>query len=185
MPDTAKIVELFDQRALNRIVAITGRPLRTGQEALQSDLVECYRAWVLLSYFGPRPARKHIIRLAKIMRWAADGEKLLRDDALIARLYPSLYPQIKLFVLLLENVSLEHVTHSGSPLQNLTGVLLPAVFKYHFKLPAKISRDPQTHEPGGPYIRFALEICTEFAIKCSAEAIVSAIKRHGAKSVQR
>ena len=188
-------VELLDQDSLDRIVAATKRPLCTDQKGFQRDLVACYKHWHLWSAFGPRAAKKGIARLAKLRRWAADGVRLLKEDdadhAHIQELwaahgdgYPPLLPQVEKLGTLLEKANLNTVEHVGSPLELLTGVLLPQVFAYHFKKEAKISRDPGTHQAGGPYVRFAAQVCAEFGIQCSRETIVSARKRHGAKAVR-
>jgi hypothetical protein len=187
-PDKEPVPELFDQDSIDRIIAATKLPLCTDLKVFQRDLVECYKHWHLWSAFGPRAAKKGIARLAKLRRWAADGVRLLKEDdadhAHIQALwdahgdgYPPLLPQLERFGALLERVNLDSVKHVGSPLELLTGVLLPQVFAYHFKRKARISRDHSTEQAGGPYVRFAEQVCTEFGIECSRETIVSALKR--------
>jgi hypothetical protein len=64
---------------------------------------------------------------------------------------------------------------SGSPLQWLTGALLPAVYSKHFRREAKISRSLDG-TLGGPYIRFARQVLAEAEIGCSDETIASALR---------
>jgi hypothetical protein len=191
MDDSSR--DLLDQDALDRIVVATGFPLCTDQESLEADLVQCYRRWCLLSDFGRSAAKKGIERLTRLVGWATEGAKLLSADeddqghvrelwASHGGAYPPLLPQIKLVEALLKQVSLDAVDYKGSPLENLTGVLLPNVFQHHFRRPPKLSRDQNTNELGGPYIRFAQQVCIECEIKCRPETIASAMRRrHRAK----
>jgi len=64
---------------------------------------------------------------------------------------------------------------SGSPVQWLTGALLPAVYLQHFCKEAGISRSPDG-TLGGPYIRFAHQVLDEMKIECSDETIASALR---------
>jgi hypothetical protein len=192
MADPSNEQELFDRDSLARIVTATKLPLCSDHKALQSDLVQCYRSWVLLSYFGRRPAKKGIERLMKLKEWAAEGVGLLKDHAHIDVLWaahgqgcPPLLPQMKMLTALLEQMKLGRDEYDGSPLENLSGVLLPAVFKYHFKKEPKLSRDHDDGKAGGPYIRFAEQVCLQFGINCRPETIVSAMKRHRAKPVSK
>jgi hypothetical protein len=156
--------DLLDQDALHRIVFATGFPLCTDKESLQADLVECYRSWCLLSDFSRSPAKKGIERLARLLGWSTEGARLLKGDeedqghvrelwASHGGAFPPLLPRIKRLEDLLKQVKLDAVDYKGSPLEILTGVLLPYVFQYHFRRPPKLSRDHNTNEPGGPYIR--------------------------------
>jgi hypothetical protein len=189
MNDTGRA--LLDQDALDRIVFAPRLPLCTGQKSLQADLVACYRAWCLLSDFGRSAAKEGIKRLTRLLGWATEGARLLSadedDQGHVRELwagggYPPLLPQIKLLEDLLNRVNLGAVDYKGSPLENLVGVLLPNVFEHHFHRPPKLSRDQNTKKVGGPYIRFAKQVCSEFEIECSPETIASAMKRrHRAK----
>jgi hypothetical protein len=183
--------DLFDQNALDRIVAAPGLPLCTDHKSLHADLVECYRAWVLLTDFGRSPAKRGIEGIKRLREWATEGTKLLgsdeNDQDYVRELwanhggsYPPLLPQIKRLGDLLEQVKLEAVDYTGSSVENLTGVLLPYVFEYHFRKAPKLSRDANTNTPSGPYIRFARQVCIEFEIQCSPETIASAMRRHRA-----
>ena len=64
---------------------------------------------------------------------------------------------------------------SSSPLQWLTGELLPAIYSRHFGRQAGISRSPDG-TLGGPYIRFAHQVLAELKIECSDETIASALR---------
>jgi hypothetical protein len=184
--------EILDQGALDRILAATRSPLCRSQKSLRAALIKCYRSWCLLSDFGPKAAKEGIKRLTRLLGWAAEGARLLSADeddkghvrelwAFYGSAYPPLLPQIKLLEDLLKQVKLDAVTLEGSPLENLIGVLLRYVFERHFCRPAKLSRDPSTNKPSGPYIRFAKQVCIEFGIECRPETIASAVKRHRAK----
>ena len=183
--------ELFDQNTLDRIVAATGLPLCSDHKSLRADLVEGYRSWCLLSDFGRRSAKRGIERITRLLGWATEGTRLLSadedDQGYVRELwanhggsYPPLLPQIKRLGHLLEQVKLEAVDYSGSPLENLTGVLLPSVFEYHFGKTPKLSRDHSANTLGGPYVQFAKQVCVEFGIECSSETIASAMRRHRA-----
>jgi hypothetical protein len=64
---------------------------------------------------------------------------------------------------------------SGSPVQWLTGALLPDVYLQHFGKEAGISRSPDGIL-GGPYVRFAHQVLVEMKIECSDETIASALR---------
>src|SRR5262245_46035763 len=182
--------ELLDHHAIDRIVAATNTQLCSDREALWTDLIECYRAWCLLSDFGRSAAKKGIKRLTRLHGWAAEGVRLLKDDdhgharelwASHGGGYPALLPQIERLCELLEMVNLECAEYDGSPLENLLGVLLPDVFRRHFNRSARVSRNPDTGKLNGPYIRFAEQVCAEFDIRCERETVASAMRRHRAK----
>ena len=185
MPDTAKngprVPSPFDRPALDRIIDATDLPLCVDLKTLQELLDEVYRHWVLMNYFGPRAARKSAERLAQAKRWAAEGERLLRDDVHLTLLDPSMLPHIKLFAARLGEVSPEYKNLPGSPLSILTGVYFPAVFKDCFKRKPGISRNTGTGKAGGPYVRFAQRACVAFGFECSAETIASALREHRVK----
>jgi hypothetical protein len=69
-----------------------------------------------------------------------------------------------------------------SALNWLVGERLTKVFATHFERPAALSRDPNTGEPRGPYIRFAAAVLGELNIKktngdpYSLETIARAMK---------
>jgi hypothetical protein len=183
--------QLFDQNTVGRIVAATKLPLCSDHQLLRADLVEAYRCWCLLSDFGRGPAKRGIARIRELLEWVTEGARLLNadedDQGYVRELwanqggsYPPLLPQIKRLRDLLEQVKLEAVDYTGSALENLIGVLLPSVFKYHFGTEPKFSRDAGTHTVMGPYIRFAPQVCTEFEIECRPETIASAMRRHRA-----
>ena len=179
------IVNPFGERSIERIVTATGLPPRVDPKALQELLAECYRHWVLMNYFGHRAATKHVERLTKIRKWAAQGEGLLRDDPLVTIIDPSMLPHVKLFDWKLGNLNLNFEKLPGSPLSLLTGVYLPAVFKECFKRKPASSRNADTGKVGGPYIRFAVQVCVEFGFTCPAETIAGALRQHRAKSLKK
>jgi hypothetical protein len=184
--------ELLDDAALDRIIAAPTKQLCSNREALRLDLVECLRDYILLEKFGRAgPANRGIDRLKRCRSYASKLVKLLKDDvaddAHIRELwsahggsYPDLLPQHELLLELLDKVSLERAQYDGSPLENLTGGLLPLVFRCHFGRPGVSRSLGGSGEPDGPYIRFAEQFCIEFGIKCKPETIVSAMKRLGA-----
>ena len=65
---------------------------------------------------------------------------------------------------------------SGSPLQWLTGTLLPVVYSKHFGRKAGRSRNPADDVLGGPYMRFARRVLAELKIECSDETIAKALR---------
>jgi hypothetical protein len=192
MQDTVEDGGCFrsDRDVLDRIVGATNLPLPADWdwEAFRSDLNACYACWCLLSDVGPKRAKKGIERLTRYIGWAAEGVRLAKEDDAdlghVAMLwaehgggFPPLLPQMERLVRVLEGVNLEHEEYEDSPLETLTGVLLPYVFRRQFKRPPRVSRDPGTGKPGGPYIRFTEQVCAAFGIKCSAETIASAMRR--------
>ena len=185
---------------LDRIINAVGETLiKPDRDALRFDLMICY-GWYSLADGPGRSAflRHQINRLNSIQKHAKKLVELLKADnddlGIIRKEWPSgpelpahLLPQMVSLVETIDKMTGPHgkpadiaartkarLGISGSPLQSLTGMWLPAVYKTHFGKDAGISRN-QRGVPGGPYMRFAHQALVEFKIECSDETIAGAL----------
>ena len=194
--DRAKI--LLDDERLDRIINAVGKTLiKPNRDALRLDLLNCNHLYSIASV-RPGLLRAQINRLNSIQKHAKQLVDLLKaddDDMGIIRMgWPisperpaHLLPQMVFLVEMIDQMPGVHgkpadiaartkarLGISSSPLQSLTGMWLPAVYKTHFGKDAGISRN-QRGVPGGPYMRFAHQALVEFEIECSDETVAGAL----------
>ena len=197
--DADRAKDLLDDEAVDRIVAEVGETLiKPERDALRLDLVICFAKHSIASAGQPGVFRSQGSRLNSIQKHAKKLVELLKADdddlGIIRREWPisperpaHLLPQIGFLVETIDKMTGRHskpadiaertkarLGISGSPLQSLTGMWLPAVYKNHFGKDAGISRN-QRGVPGGPYMRFARQVLVEFEVKCSDETVASAL----------
>jgi hypothetical protein len=197
-PDTDRAKAWLDDPTLDRIIAAVGETLATpDRDALRQDLLICYGRYSIA--FGPGQSgfvKRQRDRLNSIRKHASKLVELLKaDDAdcgIVRMAWPITpeYPAHPLIFLVeridamrgmqgrpgdLAKGTKAKLAMSGSALQWLTGVLLPAVYLQHFCKEAGISRSPDG-TLGGPYIRFAHQVLAEAEIECSDETIASALR---------
>jgi hypothetical protein len=169
--DPGPAIEAIDDAALDRIIAAVDLPLVTDRESLRSDLIAAFRSYYILRDFTRGAATRGIEQLLKVRKTVGKLIELLRkddaDNRHIRSLWapiakggsPHILPQMEMLAELLDQVKLETIDYSGSPSENLTGVLLPAVYAYSFGKKAGASSKPDRAEAYGPFIRFAMAVC--------------------------
>jgi hypothetical protein len=199
--DADKAKALLDDPALTRIIAAVRKPLAMpDRDMLRHDLLICCGQYSIAS--GPGQSgfvKRQRDRLNSIRKHGSKLVELLKaDDAdlgIIRGVWPinperpaHLLPQMIFLVETIDAMTgmegrpgdIAERTKakqgmSGSPLQWLTGELLPAVYSKHFGRVAGKSRNPDG-TLGGPYIRFARQVLAELKIVCSDETIASALR---------
>jgi hypothetical protein len=200
--DADKAKALLDDPAVDRIIAAVGETLATpDRDTLRHDLLICYGRYSIAS--GPGQSgfvKRQSNRLNSIQKHASWLVGLLKaDDAdheIVRMIWPitperpaHLLPQLLFLVETIDRMTgmqgrpgdLAERTKaklgmSSSPVQWLTGALLPAVYSKHFQSEAKASRSNVDGTLGGPYIRFARQVLDEMKIECSDETIASALR---------
>jgi hypothetical protein len=181
--DKAKL--LLNDPALDRIIDAVGQDRSGGldRDTLRRDLLICYGQYSIASGPDPQNARldsmqKHARRLIDLLKaddadlglirakWPIDTERpahlltqLIFLDELIDPLKQAL----------LTTQAGEHL--SASPLQQLTSVWLPEIYRKHFGKEAGRSRRLADGAVDGPYIRFVHQMLAWAGIKCSDETI--------------
>jgi hypothetical protein len=192
----------LDDPTLDRIIAAVGETLAIpDRDMLRQDLLLCYGRYSPASDLGQsgfvqrqsdrlNSIRKHASRLVELLKADDADHGIVRMVWPIIPEHPAhLLPQMIFLVETIDAMTgmqgkpgdLAERTKvklgmSGSPLQWLTGTLLPAVYWKHFRKEAKISRSPDG-TLGGPYIRFVRRVLAEAKIGCSDETIASALRR--------
>jgi hypothetical protein len=188
-------MSILDDPALSRVIDAAGIPFCSDRDTFGNDLTACLSSYYLLcDRASPGKVNKGIERLSKLRRATLQLAELLEEDdtdhghihelwSAHGRNFPDLLPQLKLLSELLAKVSTSRLPRvAGSPLEILTGVLLPEVFRMYFRnRKGEVGTSRNTidgaHVPSGPYVRFASQVLTEFEIPCRPETIVSAMKR--------
>jgi hypothetical protein len=199
--DADKAKALLDDPAVDRIIASVGRKLAMpDRDKLRADLLNCYSKYSIAS--GPGQSgfvKRQSDRLNSIRTHASKLVELLKADDADLRIIRSVWPitperpahLLPQLIFLVETIdrmtgmqgrpgdlaerAKAKLGMSGSPVQWLTGALLPAVYLQHFCKEAGISRSPDG-TLGGPYIRFAHQVLVELKIECSDETIASALR---------
>jgi hypothetical protein len=192
----------LDDPTLDRIIAEVGETItKPDRDVLRHDLLTCYGQYSIAS--GPgRPGfvksqrdrlnsiRKHAKKLVELLKADDTDLGIIRDVWSINPERPAhVLPQM---IFLVERIDAmtgmkgrpsdiaertkEKQGMSGSPLQWLTGTLLPAVYSKHFDRKAGRSRNPADNVLGGPYMRFARRVLAEMKIECSDETIAKALQ---------
>jgi hypothetical protein len=192
---------LLDDPALDRIIAAVGKTLaKLDRNMLRDDLLTCYGRYSIAS--GPGQSgfvKRQSDRLNSIRKHARRLMELLKADEADLGIIRSIWPinperPAHLFtqmVFLVERIDAmqglqgkpsdivertkAHLGMSGSALQWFINTLLPAVYTKHFDREVGTSRN-LAGALGGPYIRFARQVLTEFKIECSDETIASALQ---------
>jgi hypothetical protein len=200
--DADKAKALLDDPAVDRIIAAVGETLTTpDRDTLRQDLLICYGRYSIAS--GPGQSgfvKRQSDRLNSIRKHASKLVELLKADEADLKIIRSVWPitperpaqLLRQMISLVETIDTMRgmkgrpgdlaertkakLGTSGSALQWLTGMLLPAVYSKHFRREAKISRSPDDGTLGGPYIRFARQVLAEADIGCSDETIASALR---------